>query len=135
MVVLCFCNPTSSPVERFFHTAMDTEQFSCFLHYGITALQLTSYTYAAIQFESLQEQITVNCFTTSPLQTCHVLSCTEVPLALICNFTSGTFPANLEMPSQNDVMRFGSKETEQFVIVQPPLQAVLSIPFSIVVLD
>lgn len=59
----------------------------------------------------------MNCLTSSPLQTLHVLSRTEVPFALISNFTSGTFPANLEMPSQNDVMRLGSKETAQFVIV------------------
>lgn len=59
----------------------------------------------------------------------------KVPLVLICNFSSGTFPANLEMRSQNDVMRLGFEETAQFVIVYLPLQAVLSIPFSTVVLD
>lgn len=79
--------------------------------------KVAPYTCAAIQFESFQGQNTVNCSSISPLQTLHVLSCTEVSFVLICNFTYGAIHASLKMPSQNDVMRLGSKETAQFFIV------------------
>lgn len=74
-------------------------------------------TCASLQLESLQGQNTVNCFSTSPLQILHVLSRTEVSFVLIRNFTYGAIPASLKMPSQNDVMRLGSKKTAQFFIV------------------
>lgn len=55
-----------------------------------------------------------------------MLSHTEVSFALMCSISSGTFPSSPRKPSQNDVIRLGSKKAAQFVIVQSHLQAVLS---------